>query len=127
LGVLERAPMQRDRSRLIAPRGGEAAVQAPQSGQARRRDGVAERVGGPAQGGGGLLQVVLQQPGLGQQRPDLKIAFSRPALRAKGGCEQTRSLYSTAAFERSACSRDQRMQGGGGHGRQYTAPPMGPH
>jgi hypothetical protein len=53
-----------------------------------------------------LFEIVLEQPRLGQQRPDRQIIVSGEAPRAKGGSEKTRSLQSIAALERGACSRD---------------------
>ncbi len=77
VGLFQRAAVHRDRARLIAARRRETAVQPPQRRQARRWNGVAEGVGRAAEGGRGLIEVVLEQRCLGEHRPQRKFVVSR--------------------------------------------------
>ena len=83
LGLLERAAVQRDGTRLIAADVRQPPVQPPQRREAARRHGFAEGVGRPAERRRGLLEIVLQQPGLGQHRPQSQLVVARQRGRSK--------------------------------------------
>ena len=82
LRVLEGLEVQRDGTRLVAPGRGHPSMESPEVGQRRRRDRrFTERVGGPAQAGAGLGQVVLQQPRLGQQHTKGQLVLAGEGAR----------------------------------------------
>ena len=120
LRVLQRAAVQRDRARLIAARRGQAAVQPPERREPAGGDGVAEGVGRPAERGGGLVEIVLQQPRFGERRADGELVVARQRRRAERGRQQLRGFGAAAALERGAGARQQRLQGGGRHGGSIT-------
>ena len=76
LGLLQRAALQRDRARLIAAHVRQPPVQPPQRREAARRNGFAKRVGRPAERGGGLIEIVLKKPGLGEHRPQGQLVVA---------------------------------------------------
>ena len=117
LGLLQRAAVQRDGARLIAARGRQPAVQPPERGQAAGRDGVAEGVGRPAERGGGLVEIVLQQPRFGERRAQRQLVVARQRRRSQRGREHLRRFGAAAALERGAGAREQRLQRGRRHGR----------
>ena len=114
LGVLQRAAVERDGARLIAARRGEAAVQPPERRQPAGGNRVAEGVGRPAERRRRLIEVVLQQPRLGERRADGELVFARQRRRAQRGRQQLRGFGAAAAFERGAGAREKRLQGGDG-------------
>ena len=116
LGLLERAAVMRDGARLIAAGGGDAAVQPPERRQAAGWERLAERVGRPAERRAGLIEIVLQQPRLGQHRSHGELVVARQRRRAQRGCEHLRGVRPAAAIERGAGAREQRLQRWGGHG-----------
>ncbi len=75
VGMLERARMERNRPRLLAARERQPAMQPPQCGKLAIGNLVAERVGRTAERGGGLSQVILQQPGFGERRPNAQFVL----------------------------------------------------
>ena len=79
LGVLQPSAVERDRARLIAARGGEPPVQAPERREPRGGNRVAERVRRSAERRRGLIEIVLQQPGFGERRPDGELVLARQA------------------------------------------------
>ena len=83
LGLLQRAAVHGDRARLVAAGRGQPAVQPPQRRQPARRDGVAEGVGRAAERGRRLVEVVLQQPRLGERGADGELVVARQAARAE--------------------------------------------
>ncbi len=83
-GLFESAAVERDGSRLIAAGRGKPPVQTPKRGEPARRNRVAERVGRAAEGGGGAVEVVLEQPRFGEHRPDRQLLLSRQR-RMQGG------------------------------------------
>src|SRR5688572_17173971 len=119
LRVLQGAPVERDRARLIAAGGCQAAVQAPERGKPAGRDGVPKRVGRTAEAGGGLLQIVLQQPRLGERGTNIELVLPRHRRRAQRRRQQLRSFGATAPLERGRCTRQQHLQRCGGHEPQY--------
>ena len=85
LGVLQRLQVQRDGARLIAARRGHAAVEPPEIRQDRPAGSPtheANPAGGPA--GAGLREVVLQEPGLGQQHAKRQLILTRQRARIGG-------------------------------------------
>ena len=115
LRLLEGADVMCDGARLIATRGRHAAVQPPERRQAAGRQGFAQRVGWPAERRGRLLEIVLEQPCLGEHRSHGDLVVARQRGRAQGRCEHLRSFRPAAAFERGAGAREQRLQRRGGH------------
>ena len=113
-GLLQRASVHRDGARLIATRGGEAPVQAPERGEPAGRHGVAEGVGRAAQRGGGLVEVVLQQRRFGEHRAHRQLFVARERGRpeqrapASGRSAAPRPRSSEApARVRSACTEEE--------------------
>ena len=102
--------MQGDGARLIAAHRGDAAVQAPERGEPGGGDVVAEGVRCAAEHGAGLVEVVLEEPGLGQGAPDGEVLLTHE----DGGPQQRREdldgLGSAAAFDCAARTREQRLQ-----------------
>ena len=105
-GLFQRAAVQRDRARLIAAHVRQPAVQPPQGRQAARRHGFAKRVGRAAEGGGGLIEIVLQEPGFGEHRPQRQLVVARQGGGFEDRGQHLRSLGATAAIERGAGARE---------------------
>ena len=106
LGLLEGAAVQRNRARLVAADVGQPPVQPPERREAARRHGFAEGIGRPAERRRGLLQIVLQQPGLRQHRPQSQLFVARQRGRSKDRGHDLRGLGATAAIERGAGTRE---------------------
>ena len=100
--------------RRAPTRAGRAAATA--SDEAARRDGVAEGVGRAAERAGGLIEVVLEQRGLGEHRPHRQLFVARQR-RAQRGREHLRRFGAAAALERRAGAHQQRLQGRRRHAR----------
>jgi hypothetical protein len=77
LGVLQRARVQGNGARLLTARKGDAALQPPHRRELRVGDGLSHRVRRPANRGGGLGEVVLQQPGFSERRADGELIIPR--------------------------------------------------
>ena len=88
--LLQRAAVQGDGARLIAARRRQAAVQTPERGEVAGRDRVAETVRRAAQGGSGLIEIILQQTRFGQRGADRQFGVARQRRRAKHGREHLR-------------------------------------
>src|SRR5262249_14530557 len=115
-GLLERAAMHRDGARLIAPRRSEPAVKAPEGRQASRRDGVAEGVWSAAEGGGGVIGVVLEEPRFCECAPQGVLILPGQTGRPERRPKHFRGLGTAATLERGTGARQERLKRGGGHG-----------
>ncbi len=76
LGEFQGSGEQSDGTRLVAPRRGDAAVHPPERRQPRRLDRFAQRVGRPAESGAGLVDIVLEQPSVGQRAADRQFVVA---------------------------------------------------
>ena len=115
VGGLQRAAVQRDRARLIAARPGETAVQPPERGQPSGRNRFAEGVGRPAERGGRLIEIVLQQPCFGEHGPHGQLLVARQRGGANRRREHLRGLGTVAAFQRRSSPREKCLQRGRRH------------
>jgi hypothetical protein len=109
LRLLQGARVHGDGARLIAARGRQAAVQAPERGEPSRRHRIAEGVGRAAERARRLIQVVLQQRRLGEHRADGKLFVSRQRRAQRRG-EHLHGCSALAALERGAGAHQQRLQ-----------------
>ena len=80
-------------------------MQPPERREAARRHGFAEGIGRPAERRRGLLQIVLQQPGLRQHRPQGQFFVAGQRGRSKDRGHDLRGLGATATIERGAGTR----------------------
>ena len=87
-------------------------MQAPQGREARCRDRVAKGVGRTTEHGRGLVDIVLQQPRLGERRADAELFIAREDGRTEKGREYLDGFRALTAFERGARAREQCVQGG---------------
>jgi hypothetical protein len=120
LGVFQRARVHGDRARLIAACRRQASVQAPERRDPPGGHVVAERVGGAAERAGRLVEVVLQERGLGLHRADGQLFVARERGRAQRRCQHLRGFRPAAALERGAGAYQERLQRRGRHGRSLT-------
>ena len=89
----------------------------PEVGQGGWRDRrFAERVGGPAQAGAGLRQVVLQQPCLGEQHAERQFVLAGEGARSKGWLQQLRGVGPAAALEGGVRARQKWLKRHACHG-----------
>ena len=119
LGIFQRTAVERDGTRLIAARRCQAAVQEPQCGQLASGDGVAKRIRRAPQGCGGLIEVVLHQPGFGQHRSDGEPLVSTQRG-AQDRSQHLSGLGALAALEGGAGTGEQGLQGWRGHDRSIN-------
>jgi len=68
----------------------------------------------------GLCDVVLEEPGIGEQHADPKLVLAGQRRRAKRLREMLGGLDSLSPLERRLGARDRRVQGDADHERQYT-------
>ena len=111
LRVLERTRVQRDRSRLLAAGKRDPAVQAPERGQRRVGDRLANRVGRSSEGGRGLREVVLQQPCFRQRGANGQFVVASERSGAQERRQQLRSFGAAPAFERRMRAGERRLNG----------------
>ena len=121
LGVPQRPAVQRDPARLFAARRGHAAVQPPEVREQDGGDGFAEGVGRTAERGARLLDVVLQQPRLGEGGPDGQLVFAGDRGRAQGLREVLCGPCGVATLEGRLRARHDRLKGDADHGRSIHA------
>src|SRR5690606_22164227 len=115
------ASVQRDGARLVAAHMGDAPVQTPQIRERGAGDVlVAERVRGAAERGAGLGQVVLEEPGFGEQHAQREFVLAAQAGRSQRRLENLRRLGAVAPFERRLRPGEERLEGAADHGGQYT-------
>ena len=125
LGVLQRAGVQGDRARLFAPCVGNAAVQSPERRELRIADRLVQRIGRASERGGGLREIVLEQPGFGKNRTDGERIFAGQRPGAKDGSDDLGRLGPSSTFERSLRTPKEGLHPDRLHGREYTKyPPM---
>ena len=91
-------------------------------GEQDGRDGFAQGIGWTAERGAGLIDVVLQQPRLGERRADGQLVFARDRGRAERLREVFRGPHGVAALERRLRARQDRLKGDADHGRSIHAP-----
>ncbi len=96
-------------------------MQPPEMREQRRRDLFAERVGGAAERGAGLCDVVLEEPRFGQDRPECELVGSCQRGRSQGLPERLRRLDRLSALERRLRASHDRLQGHADHGRSIHA------
>ncbi len=113
----EGARVQGDRPRLLAALEREASVQAPQRGEPGIRKRLFRNVGRPSQCRGGLREVVLQQVGLGDPRPDRELVVAGERTRPVVGQQDLDRFGAPAAFEGRSRSGQCGLDRGSGHGR----------
>jgi hypothetical protein len=114
LGVFQRSSVEGNCARLIAARRREAAVQPPQCRQASSGNRVSEGIGRPAQRGRGLIEIVLEQPGLCQRRADGELVFAcQPGPDRRG--QQLHRFRPASTFEGGGSARQKCLQGRGRH------------
>ncbi len=110
--LLQRAAVHRDRARLIAAGRGQPAVQPPQRGQPARRDGVAKRIGRASESRCRLIEVVLQQPRLGERRADRELVVAHQVARPERRRQQLHGVGAAAPLERDGRAREQCLESG---------------
>ena len=110
LRLFQGTAVQGDGAGLIAARGSEPSVQAPQGGESPRRDGVAEGIGRASQRRRCLIEIVLEQRRFGEHRAERELVLPRQRRRSQRGREHLRSCGTAAAFERGAGADQQRLQ-----------------
>ena len=121
LRLLEGAAEQGDGARLVAAQRGEAAVEAPERRELRRRDPLAQHVGRAAEHRGGLRDVVAQQPRFGHRAADGQFVLAPKPRRVQRVRERVERLGASSALERGRGARHRRLKGLGGHGESITA------
>lgn len=112
--------MQSDGAGLLTARMGNAAVQPPESRELRIRDAVLHGIRRPAERGVRLLQVVLEQPRLGQRAANRELVLAIERASPKQWNEMRGRVGATATLERRIGAGKRGMQGGGRHGQEYT-------
>ena len=120
LGVLQGAAVQRNRARLIAARRRQTAVQPPQRGQAPGRDRLTDHVGRTAERRGGFVEIVLQQPGLGEHRANGELVIARQRRGAECRREDLSGRCSMSALERRSCPCEKCLDGRRWHDASIT-------
>ena len=107
VGLLQGPAVKRDRAGLIALRRGQTAVEAPERRDPSGRNGFADRVRSTAERGGRLIEIVLQQPCLGEHRPKRELVVARQGRGTQCGGEHLGRICSASAFERRTCACEQ--------------------
>jgi hypothetical protein len=109
LGLLQRAAVMRDCTRLVSASGSQTTVEAPECGQAAGRHGFAKGIRRTAKGAGGLVEVILKQPGLRERRPNREFVLAGQRRGSHDWHEQLRRLGSTAPLERGPGTSQKRL------------------
>jgi len=110
-----------DGARLLAPLECQPAVQPPQRRELSVGDLFAERVGRAPESGGGLNQIVLQQPCFGQRRANTQLVLTAERPGPQNGRQQLRGFRPAAAFECGKSAGESRRGSLSGHGRSIQS------
>src|SRR5690349_80911 len=119
LRVFQRPHVQRNRARLFAAGKGQTAVQAPEGCQAGVGEWFADGVRRASQRRRGLRQVVLQQPGGGQPRPNGRLVVFVEGAGAQQRREQLRGFGAAPTVEGDVRAAEGRLRGTSGHPGGY--------
>lgn len=125
LGVLQGARVQCNCTRLLAAGEGEPAVQAPERRQLTVGNVLAESIRRSAEHGGGLPQLVLQQPRLGERAAHGELILAIETATAQQRGQQVDRLTAAAAFERRRCTCQYRGNSLRGHDRSIQSIQLG--
>ena len=112
--------MQRDRARLLAPGMGNTTVQSPQRRKLCIGDALLQGVRRPAQCGGGLLQVVLKEPGFGQRAANCEFILAIQRARPQQGNQMGDGVGTPPTLQCRIRPGEGGVECWGRHGQEYT-------
>lgn len=98
-------------------------MQSPERRELRIADRLVQRIWRASERGGGLREIVLEQPRFGKHRADRERIFAGQGSGTKDGSDDLRRLGASSTFERSLRTRKKRLDRVRLHEREYTKYP----